>query len=78
MFSVRADEDTFGNETLPKAPQDHRDVSVLEKFRFQNACFLTTLKCHQRSRIYPHWWAIRLSVDGTLLDRGIAEKKSDS
>ena len=54
MFSVRADEDTFGNETLPKAPQDHRDVSVFEKFRFQNACFLTTLKCHQRSRIYPH------------------------
>ena len=54
MSSVRADEDKFGNATLLKTPQDHPDVSVFEKFRFQNACFLTTLKCHQRSKIYPH------------------------
>ena len=77
MSSVRADEDKFGNATLLKTPQDHPDVNVFEKFRFQNARFLTTLKCHQRSKIYPHWWAIRLSVDGTLLDRGIFQK-SDS
>ena len=30
MFSVRADEDKFGNATLPKTPQDHRDVNVFE------------------------------------------------
>ena len=44
MFSVRAEEDKFGNVTLPKTPQDHR-VSVFETFRLQNAKFLTTLKC---------------------------------
>ena len=77
MSSVRAEEDKFGNATLPKTPQDQRDVSVFEKFSFQNACFLTTIKCHQRSQIYPRWWAIRLSADGTLHDRGIFQK-SDS
>ena len=54
MSSVRAEEDKFGNATLPKTPQDQRDVSVFEKFSFQNACFLTTIRCHQRSQIYPH------------------------
>ena len=52
MSSVRADDDKFGNATLLKTPQDHR-VSVFETFRLQNAKFLTTLNCHQRSQIYP-------------------------
>ena len=39
MSSVRADEDKFGNATLLKTPQDHPDVNVFEKFRFQNARF---------------------------------------
>ena len=51
------------------------ETSAFSKsFVFKMHIFLTALKCHQRSQIYAHWWAIRLSVEGTLLDRGIAEK----
>ena len=39
MSSVRAEEDKFGNATLPKTPQDQRDVSVFEKFLFKMHVF---------------------------------------
>ena len=43
MFSTNAKADKFDNATMPETPNDHRNVSVFEKFRFQNVCFSSSL-----------------------------------
>ena len=43
MFSTNAKADKFENVTQPETLNDHWNVSVFEKFRFQNACFSSSL-----------------------------------